>query len=213
MAAAAPRRGPRERADRGAVAATPAELAAVLDAALDLVDAGMLSVDGDGEVMHRNAAARDELDSMHPVWLEDGALRTRDPRDRERLHGALAAARDGQRMLAVVGGRATRVALAVLPLGAAAGGATLVMLGRRARGAPHAAVDAVARAADLTVAETRVLLALAGGQAPREIADSHGVGLTTVRSQLAAIRTKTGTRSLRELVHLLATLPPVRRAR
>ena len=56
---------------------------------------------------------------------------------------------------------------------------------------------------DLTPAEARVTRALATGMAPSEIASEFGVSRQTVRNQLAAVFTKTGTTRQAELVHLV----------
>lgn len=56
---------------------------------------------------------------------------------------------------------------------------------------------------DLTPAEARVTRALAKGMAPSEIASEFGVSRQTVRNQLAAVFTKTGTTRQAELVHLV----------
>ncbi|ESW61104.1 MAG: hypothetical protein Q27BPR15_08305 [Rhodobacter sp. CACIA14H1] len=65
-----------------------------------------------------------------------------------------------------------------------------------------ARLDPVARSCGLTRAETEVLQALAGGLAPADIATLRGVTTETVRSQIKALRMKTGARRQADLVRL-----------
>ena len=61
----------------------------------------------------------------------------------------------------------------------------------------------------VTAAETRVLAALGRGVTPAEIAREQGVKISTVRTQISAIRQKTGTGTITALVRLVAGLPPM----
>lgn len=64
----------------------------------------------------------------------------------------------------------------------------------------------VAASYDLTPGEARVAVALAEGAAPEDIAKTYKVSISTVRSQLAAVFSKTGTSRQAELVSVLASL-------
>ena len=68
-----------------------------------------------------------------------------------------------------------------------------------------------ARACDLTAAESNVLAAVCEGMRPHEVAEQHGVQVSTVRSQLLSIRQKTRCASIRELVQTVSLLPPMAR--
>lgn len=61
----------------------------------------------------------------------------------------------------------------------------------------------------LTHAEIQILTALSDGLTPEQIAQKGGVALSTVRSQIAAIRSKTQTSSIRHLLRLVSSLPPL----
>ncbi len=61
----------------------------------------------------------------------------------------------------------------------------------------------------LTPTESQVLAALADGLTPAQIALQSGVAISTVRTQLGAIRTKTDAASLRQLMQQVACLPPL----
>ena len=66
-----------------------------------------------------------------------------------------------------------------------------------------------ARSHGLTLAETRVLEALSEGLQPSDIAARHGVGISTIRSQIGSIRSKTRSDSIGALVRQVAVLPPL----
>ncbi len=178
---------------------------------LDEIDYGLLLLVDGNHVLHVNRAARAELDAGHPLQLLGQELRTRNGADLTPLHDALAAARRGLRKLLTLGDHTARVSVAVVPLGPLALGAahaTLLLLGKR-NVCERLSVQMFARAHALTPAETRVLEALCEGLDPREVAAQHGVGLATVRTQIGAIRAKTGAESIRGLLGQVAVLPPV----
>ena len=50
---------------------------------------------------------------------------------------------------------------------------------------------------------------LCPGIEPRELTQLHGVALTTVRTQIAAIRLKVGAQSIGDVLRRVAVLPPV----
>lgn len=178
---------------------------------LDEIDYGMVLLNESGQVLHVNHAARAELDGEHPLQLLGRELRARLSTDVAPLNEALQAAQRGLRRLITLGGRGSALTLAVVPLGAQASGApqaTLLLLGKR-RVCERLSVQWFARTHSLTPAETRVLEGLCSGLDPREVADQHGVGLATVRTQIGSIRAKTATESIRDLVQRVAVLPPM----
>ena len=59
---------------------------------------------------------------------------------------------------------------------------------------------------DLTASEARVARGLAAGQSPEDIADSGGVAMTTIRTQIRRVLEKTGCSRQAELVALLASV-------
>ena len=178
---------------------------------LDEIDYGMLLLDGEGQVVHVNQAARQEMNAEHPLQQLGQELRARWPQDVARLHDALANARRGLRKLLTLGEKGEPLSLAVIPIGLAGedgAQATLLMMGKR-QVCERLSVLWFARAHGLTVAETRVLEALCAGLEPRQAAEQHGVGLATVRTQIGSIRAKTGAESIRDLVLQVAMLPPM----
>ena len=84
--------------------------------------------------------------------------------------------------------------------------ASLVVL-IRAQTASPAGPGLYQRAFGLTAAEARLADALAHGTSPQAYADTAGLSIATVRTQIRAILAKTGAANLRALVVLLAGLP------
>jgi DNA-binding CsgD family transcriptional regulator len=209
---AAPYSGP-ERRDRRSAAGTVhihargSEHANWLSRMLDEVDHGMLLVAADGEVSYFNHAARLVMDEQHPLQMLGSSLRARHPQDVAPLYDALAGAQRGLRKLLHLGEGTQRVGISVVPL-PGADHLSLVVLSKR-HFCQTLSVQAFARGAGMTPAETRVLAQLCDGVSPSEIAQSAGVAVSTVRSQIGSIRTKTGAASIHELVRQVAVLPPM----
>jgi len=192
-------RGPERRAG-------PPPVARALAMMLDEMDYGMLLVTDDAEIMFANRAARAELDAGHPLQVLGRQLRARHSQDVAKLHDALAgAAQRGLRRMVALGEGSGRVNVAVIPQDPKT---TLVTLEKRHL-SERISVQCYATMHGLTAAETRVLESLCEGLQPREIAELNEVGLATVRTQIGAIRSKTGTANIRALVRQVAVLPPM----
>lgn len=178
---------------------------------LDEIDYGMLLVADDRTVLHANHVARAELDRDHPLQLLGAELRVQRPQDLMPLREALQAARSrGLRRLLCLGEGVHQVSVAVVPLPAGDGEEPLALLvfGKR-RVCEALSTHWFAREHGLTAAEARVLAALCEGQLPASIAGAQGVAISTVRTQISAIRAKTGAASIRALVRQVAVLPPL----
>jgi DNA-binding CsgD family transcriptional regulator len=180
--------------------------------ALDEIDYGIVVVDREGGVLHANRRARTELKAGdHALVFAEGRLRARCSRDIPQLAEALDAVGRGLRRLIEMDRSGERVNVALMPLSASTGEgpmAALVVIGRRHL-CENLSVQSFARANDLTLAETRVLEALCAGETAAAMACRQGVAVSTVRTHIASIRMKTGTRSLQELVRRVAALPPL----
>jgi DNA-binding CsgD family transcriptional regulator len=181
--------------------------------ALDEIDHGMLIVDQEQRVLHCNHAARLELEAGHPLMIEGGSLLARDPAHHDALQDALQSAhrRSLRRMLTLNGG-AVRARLSIVPLPAWAGeaspSATLLVLAKH-QVCGALAVQGYSRAHKLSPGEEQVLAGLCDGLSPAELAEVHGVAISTVRSQIANIRAKTRTGNIRDLIQQVAVLPPL----
>lgn len=197
--------------------------AAVLTAAFNEIDYGMILLGDGARVLSSNNAARIELDPEHPLQLRNGVLRTRRDADAAAFQAAVVAAqsRSLRKLLSLrLANSATTVSVSIIPLGglcansaqlAASPGnrcGVLVILGKRLIGG-ELAIEAFARSQGLSAGETRVLRALIAGVEPAAHAAQHGVAISTVRTQIGSIRAKTGAASIRDLLRQVAALPPL----
>lgn len=190
-------------------AARDADLAPCLVQMLDEIDYGLMLVGADAQVVYLNHSARLELDGQHPLQRLGRTLRAAHAQDVGPLHQALEAAQRGLRRLLTLGEGEQRVSVSVVPLpGTGAERLTLLVLGKR-RVCGQLAVEAYGRSVGLTPAEVKVLGLLCDGVEPTEVAERHGVKISTVRAQIGSIRVKTGAASIRELVRQVAVLPPL----
>ena len=180
---------------------------------LDQIDYGMVLVDQDG-LIHLNRAARAELDDpQYPLKIEGRRLRAVDDAQNHQLRNALNdALRDARRRLMTLHGTGRSLPVAVVPLssdqGECGGGLALVVLGKRQL-CSRLTEQWFCLAHGLTPAESAVLGGLLAGHRPSFIAEQSGVAISTVRTQLASIRSKTATGGIREWMMAAAALPPM----
>ena len=188
-------------------APTATPMGRLLARALDEVDYAILLLDEDAEILHLNHRARQWLLHDETVVQQVGSrLRACDAQDMARLHDALhGATRRGLRRLLALGCGDARQVAALVPVEP---GVAALVLGKSSV-CEDLSLQCFARNHELTAAETRVLAALGRGVAPAEIAREQGVKISTVRTQISAIRQKTGTSTITALVRLVAELPPM----
>jgi len=181
---------------------------------LDEIDYGMVLVTLDRFVLHMNCAAARELADKHPLQVRAGMLCARHPADAAALRQALAdaALHRCRRLLAFPSASEEHPAsVAVLGLPSATfddRNAVLVVLGK-GQVCETLSVHGFARCHGLTAAEAAVLQELCAGHRPAAIAAQQKVAVTTVRTHIASIRTKTSAASVNELVRQVAVLPPL----
>ena len=180
--------------------------APLLQAVLDSLPQAVAVLDAGEHLAYWNAAARVRLTAAG--WtIVDQRLRAASAADRDTLSRALpnACARGCMQLLPLsLQGRPARAAL--VPISAQGHGWALLLLDRESLcGAIE--MQLFASSNGLTPAELRVLSRLAHGLRPTQIAREHGVSLTTVQSQVAALRTKTHTSSVIDLLASVARLP------
>jgi DNA-binding CsgD family transcriptional regulator len=189
--------------------------AAWLRCMLDEIDHGMLLVGADAQIVYCNHAARLALDGQLALQMLGSSLRARQPQDVAPLYEALAGAQRGLRKLLTLGAGAQRLSVSLMPMpgltvpGRASSSALTLLVLSKQHFCQSLSVQAFARGANLTPAETRVLEMLCDGALPSEIAKHAGVAVCTVRSQIGSIRTKTGTGSIGDLVRQVSLLPPM----
>lgn len=179
---------------------------------LEQIDYGIVLVDSGARVLHMNCASRQALAAGWPLQVRDERLEAARGADAAPWRKALdTAAGRGLRTLLTLGDETRRIGVAIVPMGAPAEGgrtATLVVLGRHAV-CESLSVQWFARCHSLTQAEGQVLDLLCQGESPCEVARLQGVAVSTVRSQVGSIRTKTGAASIGALLRQVALLPPM----
>jgi DNA-binding CsgD family transcriptional regulator len=178
--------------------------------ALDTLAFGVAVLETELGIVYANAAARALL-LRAGCALDAGALRPRGA-DRAAWVDALDQVCSHQRRrLLELGGGDTRQFVALTPANWHGIGVAVVTFGRfELCGALELQLFSTFHG--LSGAESRVLAKLACGLRAAEIARVHGVALSTVATQVTAIRAKTCCASVRELLDELGRLPPLRSA-
>ncbi|HSV51022.1 MAG TPA: helix-turn-helix domain-containing protein [Burkholderiaceae bacterium] len=200
---------------------------------LDELDYGVLLITPEGQIQHANHLARHELATGNLIRNEGGQLvaskacRTSNgrfasgsedrlpvesqARETSRLLGLAARAALGHRSMVELSNTSHALAMAFIPLGSpyeSESQTVLVLFGKRQL-CEAVTMSFFARSCGLTPAEETVLRALCDGMDVDDIARSHGVAESTVRTQVRVLRAKTSSTSIRELIRKVSTLPPL----
>ncbi|WP_280153314.1 helix-turn-helix transcriptional regulator [Piscinibacter sp. XHJ-5] len=192
---------------RGGAAEAPATL---LTRMLDEIDYGMLVVDSTGSLRYANQLGLREITSGGHLQLADGRVSAANAQEHSQLMAALFDGQRGRRRLFSLGRNGSSVSVAVVPLPADDGSDSLVLLVfGKCRASETLSIDFFAHSHGLTAAEQVVLKGLCAGLRPKELARQLGVAISTVRSHICNIRTKTQATSIRDLVNRIAVLPPI----
>ena len=191
-----------------------AEVPSVVQSILDCIQIGAMAVGAGMRVSFANRAAMRECSRRTLLRLEDtqvAVLAAPDDAEQARLVRAVERAHAGHWSLVRVGSGASLLSIAVFPLahGECGAGPLALLLFGLSHSQEPLAIQLYAGSCGLTPAETRVLLGLAEGLVPKQIASRHEVLLSTVRTQISSIRDKTGTRRLSDLMQALVCLPPI----
>ncbi len=186
-----------------------------LAAALDTLAHPLIAVMPDGQLLHANQAAHELLAQEQAFVLgADQVLSPRSAPYRSPFSAALMAASAGtpQQLHWAEGELSLHVTLRPLaaPAASTAQVAPVLLMLAPPDETPFDATG-FAENHNLSAAETRVLEVLMHGYKAEEAAERLGVGVATVRSQIAAIRQKTGHRSVASLLATLGDLPPLRK--
>jgi DNA-binding NarL/FixJ family response regulator len=194
-----------------------------LAGALDAIAAGIVIVTDTGEVAHANLAAKRMFDDGAPLRRVRGRLHAADPETTARLGRVIARAIEGdpEQAAASIGlalstgqAGATIATAHILPL--ASGDLRAGLLPRAAAAvfvscdmAPSmAALDAVADAYGLTRSEVRVLGRLVMGEGIAQAAAALNIAVTTTKTHVARLLSKTGSRRQTDLLALVNRLTP-----
>ncbi len=169
----------------------------------------------DGRVLAVNPLFEAEA-ATHGVRVRDGRIELSRPQLMRRYDQALAELRDAPtRRLSIflpTGAGEPPAILSLVPMpglgeGAPAGAGSLVVITSLSPRAPPSS-EMLQGLFELTPAEARLAIGLAGGNRIGELARLFKVSHETIRSQIKQVFAKTRTRSQAELVGLLARLPP-----
>lgn len=204
------------RADAAAAADTGPQKyclpAACLASLLDELDTGVLVCDPFGHVLLVNESARREIAEGGVLQLgPEGSVDVCSGPGLLDLRRALHAAawdRRHQLLPLRVGERLLMVGVQPLRGTSAHQPCAVLLLGRRQLCA-DLAVHRLGGLYDLTDAERAVLTGLLAGTRVGALARLRGVAVSTVRTQVAALRAKFGVQRVDDLTRLVAELPPM----
>lgn len=199
-----------------ALAAASSMAESLAECTLDIVPAGIVLIDADTRILHRNAAAEAMLKAGTPIFSHQGQLR---PTSRGAVAPFVAAAKqaalglckptessasiplpchDGRAAIAHVRPLKTRRSWAGVP-----GAAVFITEPVRHAPPPLAALMVLF---GLTKSEARVLEQIAAGKRRREAAAALGLADATVATHLQGIFSKTGTSDQFSLCRMVAAL-------
>lgn len=176
-----------------------------LTTAFDTFSQPILLLTPNGQLIHANRAGQNQLDT----WQHQGHLR-RWPREIEKV---VHLAGKGEAAAIRLEDESVDLIVIAYPLGARTAEvmdcrqSSIMLLIVDTRKPPSELYSAVAQAYELTLAETRLLPLLAQAMAPAEIAKLMCVDISTIRSQLSSIYSKTGLRRQQDVMVMLGCLP------
>lgn len=178
-------------------------LLTALTAGLDRCAHGMALVDSEGRPWFANATARRLLQSL----AGDQDSQAHPARGPHLWYGALGkVCRLGRCEFVDLQMTKGQLSVALMPVQVQDLRLAFALFGREELCGP-VELQLFALRHQLTVAETQVLGLLCKGLAANDIALVNGVARTTVLTQIAAIRAKTGSASIRALLSLLSRMP------
>lgn len=178
---------------------------------MDEIDHGMLVIDDQSQLRHANHLARHALATSRFIVCHGDMLMGSSTAFTQQIDQALKHALKGHRQLVTLKEAECELTLAFVPLSHALETDTpsvLVLLSRQ-NACENLAVRMYARTHQLSPSEELVLIALCKGYTIPEIAESHHVAPSTVRTQVKALRHKTGCNSIRMIMLRVNSLPPM----
>lgn len=182
----------------------------LMRALINEIDCGVMVCAPDGTISFANQTAQQET-GRHGSGQDAAIVLNCNERDTADLHAAIRqAATKGRRQLLSLRCAERRLMVSVTPLRGDDDddARVMLMLGRRASCSPLV-LELLGAAHGLTLAERRVLAGLLSEAMPREIADTLGIKVSTVRTQISSIRMKFGVRSIEALLLRASEVPPM----
>ncbi len=180
-------------------------------AVLDHLHFGVAVFGSGTRLLFINRAGLEECGRFPGVGIEQGALRVLEDHARNDFLRSLRAARGGVWSLIQIAHGAQRLVLGLRPASpgpSPSDAPVLATFGVRSPSDPLS-IHFFARSCGLSPAEADVVRRLSEGLSPKEIARRNDVALSTVRTQLRCVRTKTGARNITDLVRTVGCLPPM----
>lgn len=186
----------------------------VCTAILDHLGLPVLLVDSDASVRYANAAAKALIDGDGLIKAVNDILSTHHANDGQRLKSAIAdTCANGAGRVVILGSEGTGQPLVVLVLPfheeSQTGRGRALVLVRSGKGMSEILTNSLRQLFRLSPAEASITVALGTGMDLNELAQQRGVKLNTLRSQVASIMAKTGTRRQAQLVALVARIDSV----
>lgn len=178
---------------------------------LDEIDYGIVLADAAGRVQHMNHLARHEVATGGVLRLVSGCLEAVDADQIQSVGDAINRAALGHRTMLKLAAEGLSLTAVFVPLGHpldSSHASVLVMFSKR-QVCSALMIRFFAELHGLTSAEQVVLRDLCEGKPAEEIASSQGIAVSTVRSHINRVREKTGSRSIRQVVTQVFSLPPM----
>lgn len=195
----------------GAAAAGALALGGALSSVMDELAHGVLLASPQGRVLHANHAARRELARRQGLAVQQGHLQASDAKQSRELLQALARGGEGRRSLVGLRAGPWTLSVAVLPVRGepAAEPGTVALVLSRAVVCDSLMLCFFARAHGLTHSEEQVLSILCQGCSAPQAAARLNVAVSTVRTHVRSLCTKTQSHGVRALLGRVAVLPPL----
>jgi DNA-binding NarL/FixJ family response regulator len=178
---------------------------------MDEIDHGIMVIDEHSQLRHANHLTRHALATSRFLLCRDQTLMGSNAEFSHQIDHALKLALKGHRQLIALKEDQCELTLAFVPLSHALetdAPSVLVLLSRQ-NACENLAVRMYARTHQLSPSEEMVLIGLCKGYTIPEIAVSHHVAPSTVRTQVKALRNKTGCNSIRMIMLRVNSLPPI----
>ena len=187
----------------------------ILGLLVDELAHGVMVVNAQGWILHANRAALSVLQRGLSLGTTHGGLKLKLVPDPQRLAHALSQAASGKRNMIRLQDAGGDLHLAVVPLNRQTAGACdrIALFFSREEACTPSLLASFAHSNRLTRTEEQVLVLLCRCLSAPEIAIEMKVAVSTVRSHVRSLCAKTSTRGVRQLVNLVAALPPLAPAR
>ena len=172
---------------------------------------GVMIVNTQGWILHANRAALGALQRGVGLATTHGGLKLKSVADQNRLTLALGNAASGKRSLIRLDDAGGSTNLAVVPLNRQLAGPCdrIALLFSREDACEPSLFASFAQSHRLTRTEEQVLQLLCRCLSTPEIALQMRVAVSTIRSHVRSLCAKTSTHGVRQLINLVAALPPL----